>query len=262
VWVVGNSGIILRSTDGGATWIEEEDTGSDIWQGIDGLDARNVWVVGAANPCRILFYDGYGWTNQHEFAMPSSSGYLRDVSAVAEDNVWAAGDLGYILHFDGTSWTTSVRVTENDYFNYAPISAIGQKVWAAPRDFQGTIYFNDGSGWSSQTNFGTVYEPVCLDANVPSFVWAGMENQRIYLLRYFEPITHMAEGIGLTWESIIGVTYQVEYTDSPEASNDWHFADEVTAARTNTTWGDIGDAASGRPAPESSTSRFYRVKVK
>jgi beta-propeller repeat-containing protein len=186
VWVAGNSGRIHRSSDGGSTWTVSTDTGSDVWQGIHGLDDSNIWAVGDYSPAQILFWDGSSWSVQTKVAM--GNGYLRGISAYASDDVWAAGDLGVILHYDGSSWSISTDVTTGTVFNYAPVSAMAaDQVWAAPKSLAGNLFYYNGTAWSVETSFGSLYEATSLDASVSLNVWAGTERSRIYHLEIPTP---------------------------------------------------------------------------
>jgi len=188
VWVSGNSGRIHRSSDGGSTWTVSTDTGGDLWMGIHGLDNSNVWVVGDSKPAQILYWNGSNWSVQTEVTMGHDSAFIRGVSAYASDDVWAAGDTGMILHYDGSSWTVSTDVTAGDLFNYAPISAMnGNSVWGAPRNSPGGMFYYNGSEWTLDTSFGSLYDPVSLDAYTPLNVWAGTESSRIYHLEIPSP---------------------------------------------------------------------------
>jgi len=181
VWVSGNSGRIHHSSDGGINWIVSTDTGSEVWQAIHGLDGSNIWVVGSANPTKILFWNGSEWSVQTEVDLGHASAYLRGIFAISSDDVWAAGDLGIVLNYDGGSWIVSADFTEQTLFNYAPVSAqTASQVWAAPRNSPGSIFYFNGSDWSTATTLGALYDPVSLDATAPGEVWAGTERSRVY----------------------------------------------------------------------------------
>ncbi|HOO77705.1 MAG TPA: hypothetical protein PLI51_10345, partial [bacterium] len=179
VWV-GGTGVILHTTDGGATWSVSTDTGSNqFWTAVAALDSTRIWAGGASNPCEILLGDGTGWTVQTDIALGSSR-YLRGLDAISETDVWAVTDLGYIFYYDGASWSVSTRVTEAETVNSGPVAGMnGNAVWAGPNDNVGGIYFFDGLSWSRQTRLGGSYNPEDL-AIAGRTVWAGTERCRIY----------------------------------------------------------------------------------
>jgi hypothetical protein len=89
-----------------------------VLTGVDVLSASDVWAVGyysdgSADQPLALHWDGSTWSNS---PIPGA-GMLRKVTAIAPDNVWAAGTYynptaqlyqTLLAHFDGTAWTTMV----------------------------------------------------------------------------------------------------------------------------------------------------------
>src|SRR5579871_777902 len=87
-----------------------------VLTGVDVLSASDVWVVGYCNDGGAdrplaLHWDGSAWTSS---TVPGA-GLLRQVRAVASDNVWAGGSYystsrqqyqTLAVQFDGTAWTT------------------------------------------------------------------------------------------------------------------------------------------------------------
>lgn len=68
---------------------------------------------------------------------------------VAPNDVWAVGDGGLAVHFDGTSWTTSQTPAGTGYLNAVWASGASD-VWAVGTT--GTILHYDGKQWSSSFN--------------------------------------------------------------------------------------------------------------
>ena len=89
-----------------------------VLTGVDVLSASDVWAVGYCNDGGAdrplaLHWDGSAWTSS---PVPGA-GLLREVQAVASDNVWAAGAYyntsrqqyqTLAVQFDGTAWTTVI----------------------------------------------------------------------------------------------------------------------------------------------------------
>lgn len=65
---------------------------------------------------------------------------LRGVSGTATDNVYAAGDNGTALHYDGSSWTALDPQTSNDL---GPVDARGHFAAFADRDAPGVLHHYD-----------------------------------------------------------------------------------------------------------------------
>ncbi len=168
VRATGNQGDIFRTTDGGISWTIDTDTGGEIWTGIHGINGDNIWVVGAQSPSQILFYNGSEWAVQTEIELGSSK-YLRDVTAVAPDDVWACGDTGVMLHYDGATWGIFTELGD-DLKAITSINA--DKIWAVSNQSQ--VFQYDGLAWALQTDLGGYTSQAALDASAPSDVWAGI----------------------------------------------------------------------------------------
>jgi len=67
---------------------------------------------------------------------------LRSVSGTAPDNVYAAGDNGTALHYDGASWTALDPQTSNDL---GPVDARGEYAAFADRDAPGLLHYYDSA---------------------------------------------------------------------------------------------------------------------
>jgi hypothetical protein len=68
---------------------------------------------------------------------------MQAVEAIAPDNVWAAGDDGYILHYDGTAWIQVTSPTTSTIYSLSATSE--DDLWAAGL---GGVFHWDGSEWS------------------------------------------------------------------------------------------------------------------
>ncbi len=84
----------------GRRWVPEASGTHLPIYGLDLLRADLGWAVGGRNQAVILRYDGRAW---QPVPAPEVGG-LRAVQALAEDDVWAVGDAGAIVHFDGQGW--------------------------------------------------------------------------------------------------------------------------------------------------------------
>ncbi|HPJ72514.1 MAG TPA: hypothetical protein PK636_07510, partial [bacterium] len=186
IFAAGASGVVIRSVDIGASWSISTDSGTGLWMALGGLDASHVWAVGDTNPSRILFWDGSAWSEQTRINLGSSR-YLRGVWAKSDSEVWAAGDSGYILRFDGSEWAVSTVVSGGSY-NFGPVAGTAAtQVWAGPANTSGNLFFWDGASWSVDTVMSGSREPVSLStaAYGSTAVWMGTENAHIF--RYLVP---------------------------------------------------------------------------
>ncbi len=175
VWA-GSSLYINYSNDGGASWDDQTFTGASI-NAINGLNAENVWAVGGFNPAKIYFYDGDSWSVETEiYLKPDGSGTLRSVSPVSENEVWAAGDPGIILHYDG-QWSVSTVIGSGSDFALVSAGGPGQ-AWAGVRGEHSGIYRYDGSRWERSLWTQSIWG---IDASIPGRVWASSRGRIYYL---------------------------------------------------------------------------------
>jgi photosystem II stability/assembly factor-like uncharacterized protein len=167
-WVVGSNsvdgyGTIIRTTDGGTTWVRQ---GSAVQipdvclYGVRAIDANNAWVVGGQS-------DGYGvilrttdggttWVRQGSLAQIPAADLLR-VSAIDGNTAWVVGSQGVILHTadGGNTWTRQGQGTVPPG-NYSGVMAVdAQNVWvvgAADPDLTGVISHttDGGTTWVQQ----------------------------------------------------------------------------------------------------------------
>jgi hypothetical protein len=194
VWLVGQfgsgSGAAARARhwDGGA-WSDVNLGGVfDLgWYllSVSAASTSSVWAVGAAvgngsvtdtqGPL-VAYYNGISWTIDR--TLPTSQ-YLRAVYAAAPNNVWAVGDAGAIIHFDGTDWSSSTSgVTQPLY----AITGSGSTLWAAGAG--GVILKKVGAGAWTVEQSGTTRTINALHATSATDVWAGGDQG---LLLHFKP---------------------------------------------------------------------------
>jgi hypothetical protein len=122
-------------------------TGGNAFTGIAGSAANDVWAVGyyrntgdrggLTHPLAV-HYNGSTWT---EVAMPETTAgaYLRGVTAVSANDVWAVGSKnGYSMpvayHWNGTAWsevpTAALSGGGGNNFFYGVAGAAANQVWA------------------------------------------------------------------------------------------------------------------------------------
>jgi hypothetical protein len=191
VWMVGHFGsgsgaaARVRHFDGGAYTDTNIGGTFDLgWHLLSVSAASNsVWAVGAAVPNGsvtatvgpiVASYNGTTWSVDN--TLPTGQ-YLRAVYAAAPNDVWAVGDAGVIIHFDGNDWSSSTSgVTQPLY----AITGLGNTLWAAGGG--GVILKKVGTGaWTTEVS-GTTRTINALWATSATDVWAGGEQG--LLLRY------------------------------------------------------------------------------
>ena len=120
-----------------------------------GNDLNDIWGSSADN----VFAVGNGGTILHydgsnwSGMSSGTSGYLYGVWGSSGDNVFAVGNGGTILHYDGSNWSAMTSGT---------IQGLND-VWGSSADdvfavgWVGTILHYDGSNWSGMSS-GTTFE--------------------------------------------------------------------------------------------------------
>ena len=117
------------------------------YKGVWGSASDNVWAVGAGETypnSAIIHFDGSAW---NVVAGPTTGGQLNAIWGSGSDDIWAGGDVGSLLHFDGTDWIDHA----------GSVSAAQQGIWgSAPNDVWmvsaagGAAHF-DGTSWTTTT---------------------------------------------------------------------------------------------------------------
>jgi photosystem II stability/assembly factor-like uncharacterized protein len=93
-WFVGDGGVIRATTDGGASWLNQNGgTGSDL-RGVFFLGPEEGWIAGNSDTMIHTSDGGATWTSR---AAGINVG-PDDVFFVDPSEGWAAGDLGSIFH--------------------------------------------------------------------------------------------------------------------------------------------------------------------
>jgi len=112
---------------------------------------KGIWPIGPAalwvttQNDQVDLWDGQSLTPiPRTAAVPLTDGSLRSVWAASTTDVWAVGDHGLILHFDGGSWSVMTSPTTAD-LNGVFGSASGD-VWAVGNE--GVILHWDGGRWA------------------------------------------------------------------------------------------------------------------
>jgi hypothetical protein len=176
VWAVGGGGVVLHYD--GDSW-----TSTDVSNLIDasagamtgalyGVFAAapdSVWAVGFSGvQSVILHFDGHAWTNQASSLMSDQT--LRAVYGLSGQRVWAVGDKGTILSFDGAQWTLDKSSTQAAL--YAVHALVDHDVWAVGANV--ALRWN-GMAWSNvSTGLSGTLQGVRVDIAAPPPSDAGM----------------------------------------------------------------------------------------
>jgi photosystem II stability/assembly factor-like uncharacterized protein len=112
-WACGSNGVIVVTTNGGASWTKQDNPagGSDTFKDIFFLDANNGWAVGTA-------YDVVNYRTTDGGVTWEKSGYspcpMYEVFCTSLDNGWIAGKLKYKK--SGSYWNTTLNDIDEYFF--------------------------------------------------------------------------------------------------------------------------------------------------
>jgi hypothetical protein len=184
VWAVGRTAsgfgdrpLVLHYE--GTEWLDvalpDEVTG--VLTGVAAIAADDVWVVGftgdpelSLEQSLILHWDGQLWAVVDAGrAVGSGKSALRDVEAIAPNDLWAVGYLHnqpLIVHYDGAAWSrseTEVRGVANAIEPLTPTDA-----WVAGAPLQRF----DGTTWTETAGLHPNSELLAIASVGPTDVWA------------------------------------------------------------------------------------------
>jgi len=152
VTFVGNEGLVLHY-DGHAWTKQDTPTEQDLW-GVWGHSPDALWAVGgrgrAAGEATLLYYDGDAWT---EAQLPdferSGVNALFKVWGVDADDVYAVGQRGAVIHYDGDEWSELLVGASDDLI--AIWGTDSDNVVAVGGRGLGIISVWDGDDWNTES---------------------------------------------------------------------------------------------------------------
>ncbi len=188
VWAVGQISLrdpLFLHWDGG-TW-NIVDPPPDVGRqfAVAALASDDVWSAGegrrASNTGLFNHWDGSSWTTIPNPPLTPGSVTIRGLSALAPNDIWAAGSLFYefcpdktcydfetprVLHWNGDSWAIVDRPQAFDFSRLSGIAAeSSSSIWSVGGENSHTISSHwDGSRWTNapdlQLGVGTIFEGV------------------------------------------------------------------------------------------------------
>lgn len=142
IWAVGDAGTILHYD--GVSWNDRSVMGDDL-HGAWGLAGTgNVWTVGGTFSSQsVLRLNESSWTSVAT-PLETKMNPLFGIFGTDASNIWAVGDKGTILHWDGTSWLSQTSQTTRHLKSVWASSTAN--IWAVG---EATILLKEGrSDWS------------------------------------------------------------------------------------------------------------------
>lgn len=156
VWAVSSSGGIWHYD--GTDWsvsIQEAPGTNPEFRGVWAAGPSEVWAVGQRQQSPVIWhYDGSSWTEVVD--LPASEVTLWSVAGTGPQDVWAGGDGGTLLHYDGGTWR-AVETGSIDAGLAAVWAEPGEAPWAMGRysnrsGAPGAATRFDGERWTDATS--------------------------------------------------------------------------------------------------------------
>lgn len=147
-FIVGTSITLTADTGGDAKVLGAVFAGPCSGSNTCTMNFSAPGTVKAGFAARVCSPDNWCWHN------PLPQGFtLRAVWGAASDDIWAVGEYGTIMHYDGLTWQPSVRsgvLTTQDLFAVYGVSATD--IWAVGG--AGTLLHYDGKIWALSPDSG------------------------------------------------------------------------------------------------------------
>jgi len=181
-WAVGRNDFVVRTNDGGATWMDISASTGDHLNGVFFTTANNGYVVGKVGSIIHSVDSGTTWLAQ-------TSGTLQELSAVyfVSDAIgWAVGFSGTILTTSdsGTTWTSQTSGTLEDLMDVNFVnSTTGWVVGNA-----GTVLktIDGGLNWLPEVS-GTTNDIFSISMRNATLGWFCGKNGTIHVYAINEP---------------------------------------------------------------------------
>ena len=240
-WMVGELGRIIRTTDGGKSWVRQDAGTKRPFLTITCLDAKRAWIAGKEGTVYSTADGGDTWTLL-------KTGSTRHIFAIAFPNAergHAVGDFGTMVHTEdgGKTWTTS-RVPESVAL---PESALDTGVEPGDVNLYGIAFADADHAWIVG-EFGIV-----MASEDGGRTWHQQHTpveSTLFGVRFTDTTHGFAVGIdstilttsdgGATWRQVTSPLAQRSYYDiALHGSNGWIVGDSGTVLKTadgGTTW--------------------------
>lgn len=148
-WIVGESGLIFKTTDGGQSWIDQSVRTAYDLLSVHFTNANTGWACGARGTMYKTSNGGDAW-------LPQTTGVtslLYGVQALTPVNIFAVGSSGRVLRsYDGGGrWDTLARFTNRSLYT---IQFVTPKIGWVTGAF-GVVFktLDGGNTWTNQRTF-------------------------------------------------------------------------------------------------------------
>lgn len=146
VWAVGESGSILHRDEVG--WDVISHGQRDTWRAVWSSSPDDTWVVGQS----FARWDGEQWSYLDDCCEGCCGEQLNAMWGLPSGDIWAVGDNGVVVHWDGTRWSRLESLY--DAWDLTSVFATGEAdIWVVGTSwsslkYKHSAYHWDGSSWS------------------------------------------------------------------------------------------------------------------
>ncbi len=240
-WMVGELGRIIKTTDGGKTWVRQDAGTKRPFLAMSCLDPKTAWIAGKEGIVYATTDGGDSWKQLE-------TGSQRHVFSIEFPNAQrghAVGDFGTMVHTEdgGKTWTT-MRVPESVAL---PESALDTGVEPGDVNLYGMSYGDADHVWVVG-EFGIV-----IASSDGGRTWQQQRTpieSTLFGVRFIDANRGFAVGIdsvilattdgGATWKTVAPPVMQRSYYDiAIRGQNGWIVGDSGTVLKTTdggTTW--------------------------
>ena len=207
---MGDRGVIMATTDGGAHWVKQKSGTTRILSGVAFADAKHGWAVGGMNNgetdtrTQLVLSTSDGGTHWAGETLGRRGGYLLAVACSDPSHVWVGGTYGngtgaeILASTDGgVTWTTQYRDHLADDLISAIVFADASHGWALTEYGQVLATSDGGAHWAAQRIPGPRplmwVQLACSDADHCWIAGLGAKNPALLLAT--------ADG-GATWRTV------------------------------------------------------------
>lgn len=150
VWAAGTGGKIVRSEDGGNTWVRQETGTTANLQGVAAWDDKQAIAVGNRG---LIFYTADGGASWKAAKTPDSGDNPNKLLKVRVfgDTAWAVGEFGALLRSNdrGATWESALPAKD---LAWNDVYFVGQKGWLVG-EFGSIMHTEDGGAtWTEMVS--------------------------------------------------------------------------------------------------------------
>lgn len=164
-WAIGELGVVVKTTDGGASWkrVRRADAEGGFFKSMSAADTNTVWAVGPGTIIKTTD-GGLTWTSQKS-GLPD---ILNDVVANSPQVAWAVGINGVLRTTDGGStWQKLTTLAAPLYRLSAPTASVAY-VTIQPDSVAKTM---DGGLTWSKSKLDDLASIVAISSPNPNVAW-------------------------------------------------------------------------------------------